>query len=369
MKPLSSLRLCGDFFLIALLLFSGCSSEQGPLPPPSYPVKLTTVQQKEVPIFIEALGHVESMISIHIKSRVEGELTGVYFQQGQEVKQGDLLFTIDSKPYEAALKKSQGVLEQTLANLSIAEEKVKRYETLAREEYYSQIDFETLQANFASALAQANQAQAQVDAAAIDLDYCWIYAPIDGVVGILQVDFGNLVGNDENQPLVTLNQISPIFVTFSVPEINLPDIQKYRRQGSLKTLAAYDNFNDEPFVGKLEILDNQVDPGTGMIKLRALFPNTTRDLWPGQFIRTRLVLHTQSNALVIPYTAVQLTINGPVAFVVKEDMTVEERPLQLGARQDDQVIVQSGLNAGETIVLEGQLNLSTGTRVFVARNR
>lgn len=335
---------------------------------PSYPVQITKAVQKDIPIYIEALGHVEPIISINIKSRIEGELTGVYFQQGQEVKQGDLLFTIDPKPYEAALKRAQGVLDQNLATKMLAEEKVKRYEMLAREEYYSQIDYETLQSNFAASLAQVRQAEGELASAAINLSYCWIYAPIDGLTGILQVDYGNLIGNDETQGLVTLNQIAPIFVTFSIPEMHLPEIQKYRRQGILQVFAAYEDFSKETFEGKLEILDNQVDLGTGMIKLRAAFENKQRELWPGQFIRTRLVLHTQQNAVVIPYTAVQLTIDGPVAFVVKEDMTVEQRSLKLGARQDDQVIVIEGLKSKETIVLEGQLNLSSGAKVYVARN-
>jgi len=354
--------------LLLALLLCGCAKEKVAPLPPSYPVQLTKAVQKDVPIYIEALGHVEPVISIHIRSRIEGELTGVYFKQGQEVKQGDLLFTIDPKPYEAALKQAQGVLDQNLATKALAQEKVKRYEMLAREEYYSQIDYETLQANFATSSAQVRQAEGELATATINLGYCWIYAPIDGLTGILQVDYGNLIGNDEPQGLVTLNQIAPIYVTFSIPETHLPEVQKYRRKGTLRTLAAYEDFSGEAFEGKLEILDNQVDPGTGMIKLRAVFENTHRELWPGQFIRTRLVLYTQPNAVVIPYTAVQLTIDGPIAFVIKEDMTVEQRALKLGARQDGQIIVLEGLKPEESIVLEGQLNLSPGAKVYVARN-
>jgi multidrug efflux system membrane fusion protein len=322
-----------------------------------------------MPIYIDALGHVDPIISINIKSRIEGELTGVYFEQGREVKKDDLLFTIDPKPYQAALKQAQAALDQNVANLILAEEKVKRYQMLARDEYYSQIDYETLQANYAANIAQVAASQAQVDSALINLDYCWIYAPIDGMMGMLDIDFGNLIGNNDPQHLAILNQMAPIYVTFAVPEIKLPEIQKYRRQNTLKVLAAYEDFSGQIFEGRLDILNNQVDPKTGMIQLRAIFENTARELWPGQFIRTRLVLYVKDNALVIPYTAIQQTISGPVAFVVKDNMTVERRPLRLGPRQDLSIIVLDGLKSGETIVLEGQINLTEGAKVYVPKNQ
>ena len=359
------MRFVKPAVVILLLLAASCAKKKEPPPPPSFPVQVTKVQQKDTPIYIEALGHVDPIVSIDLRSRIEGNLTGVYFQQGQEVKRDDLLFTIDPKPYEAALKQAQATLEQYRANLALSQEKVKRYQTLAREEFYSQIDYETLQADYAANLALVEAAQAQVDSALINLDYCWIYAPIDGMMGILEVDYGNLVGNDQQQKLATLNQMSPIYVTFSIPEIRLPEIQKYRRLAPLKTLVAYEHFKEEVFEGTLEIVNNQVDPNTGMIQLRAVFANDCRELWPGQFVRTRLILCTQPSAIVIPYTCVQMTLSGPVAFVIQENMTVERRPLKLGQRQDDQIIVLEGLRAEETIVMEGQINLSPGVKVYV----
>jgi multidrug efflux system membrane fusion protein len=320
--------------------------------------------QKEAPIFIEALGHVDSITAINVKSRIEGELTGVYFTQGREVKKNDLLFTIDPRPYQATLKEAQATLDQNLANLALASEKVKRYRTLAMDEYYSQIDYETLQANYASTSAIVEQNRAQVDSALINLNYCWIYAPIDGMMGILQVDFGNLVANN-GDTLSTLNQMAPIYVTFSIPEFQLPQIQKYNAKGTLKVQAAYEDFTDEVFEGKFFMLDNSVDAATGMITLRAIFENTKRELWPGQFIRTRLVLYTVPDAVVVPYTAVQLTQTGPVIFVVKVDNTVDQRKVKLGQREDENVVVLQGLKAGEKIVTEGQLNLFAGAKVAV----
>jgi len=358
-----------SFRWILCLILTACASKKIPPPAPAYPVQIGTAAMKSMPLFLETLGHVESITSIQIRSRIEGELTGVFFRQGQEVKQGDLLFTIDSKPYEAALKEAQGALEQNLANLALAEEKVKRYKILAKEEYYSQIDYETLQANFASAAALVQQNQGALDNAKINLDYCWIYAPINGMLGILNIDYGNLVATPDGNtdPLILLNQMAPIYVTFSIPEFQLPQIQRAYRNQELKVMAAYDNFDEETFEGVLFMLDNRVDPHTGMIKLRATFDNEKRELWPGQFVRTRLILSTLPNAVVIPFTAVQMTLSEPIVFVVKPDLTVEQRNVKLGQREGNDVIVLEGIKGGEKIITEGQINLYSGAKVFVPK--
>lgn len=356
-------------FYFALLIASACSHKAPPPIDPSYPVRVTKVQEAKAPIFIEALGHVDSITSIQIRSRIEGELTGVYFKQGQEVKKGDLLFTIDPRPYEAALKEAEATLEENFANLSLALEKVKRYKTLARDEYYSQIDYETLQANYSATSALVEQNRAALTSAKINLNYCWIHAPIDGMMGLLQIDYGNLIAAGGN-PLSTLNQMAPIYVTFSIPEYKLPELHRYakgqEKYKELPVLAAYEDFSSkEVFQGKLVMIDNAVDPATGMIALRAIFENCERELWPGQFIRTRLILCTLPDAIVIPYTALQLTQTGPVVFVVKDNLTVEQRPVKVGQREDDQIIILSGIHLGETVVLEGQLNLYDGAKVIL----
>lgn len=353
--------------LVIGIIGAGCQGKKQAPPAPSFPVQVVQAVEKEMPIFIEALGHVESMTSIDIRSRIEGELTGVYFNQGQEVKQGDLLFTIDPKPYEAELKTARGALEQALANLALAEEKVKRYRMLVKDEYYSQIDYETLQADMAANAALVEENQGRVDAAKINLDYCWIYAPIDGMTGILQVDFGNLVGNDQSTPLITLKQMAPIFVTFSIPEFQLPKIQKADRNKTLKVVAAYEDFTtDSIFSGSLYMIDNSVDDQTGMIKLRAIFENQSRALWPGQFIRNRLILETNPHAVMVPYTAIQMTQTGPVVFVVQDNMSVDQRSVKLGQRMDDQIAILEGIRAGETVVVEGQINLFQKAKVFIS---
>ena len=357
--------------LMALSLIAiACSHKTAPpAPPPTYPVRVATAAIKSVPIFLETLGHVESITSIEIRSRTEGELTGVFFTQGQEVKKGDLLFTIDSKPYEASVREAKGTLEQSLANLALSEEKVKRYKFLAKEEYYSQIDYETLQANFAANTALVQQNQAALDNAKIDLDYCWIYAPIEGMMGILNIDYGNLVAapNGNSDPLVTLNQMTPIYVTFSIPENQLPQVQRFYKKQELRTIAAYERFEEEVFEGKLFMLDNTVDEKTGMIKLRSIFGNENRSLWPGQFVRIRLVLETLPNAIAIPFSAVQITLSDPIVFVVKPDQTVEQRTVKLGPRTGDEIVVLQGVKEGEQVVLEGQINLYSGAKIFIAK--
>jgi multidrug efflux system membrane fusion protein len=306
------------------------------------------------------------MTHIEIRSRIEGELTGIFFKQGEEVKKGDLLFTIDPRPFEADLKEAKGILEQNRASQILAQEKVKRYQLLAQEDYFSQIDYESLQTNLASATALVEQAQARVERAALQLNYCWIYAPIDGMMGLLQIDYGNLVAKEGAKPLSSLNQMSPIYVTFSIPECHLPSIQQVLNPSKpLTVLASYENFQEKSFQGTLQIVDNQVDPATGMIKLRAIFENLNHQLWPNQFVRTRLILSYIENGLLIPHAAVQLTPTGPVAFVVTKDLTVEQRKLVLGSRLDDEVLVLQGVSKEERVVVDGQLNLSHGAHIRI----
>lgn len=353
--------------MIASLFLIGCQNQQnGNVQEIRYPVRVTVAKVEPAPLFIETLGHVESIDKIEVRSRISGELTGIFFTQGQQVKKGDLLFTIDSRPYEAALQIAKGALEQSLAKQSISQEKVKRYKTLTDMNYYSQINYETLQSDFAEAQGLVQENKGRVDQATINLDYCWIYAPIDGLTGIQQIDLGNLVSAEGATPLVTLNQISPIYVTLSIPEAKLYQVQRcYCKNDPIPIWAAYENFKEEVFEGKLFMIDNTVDEKTGMIKIRALFENEQKALWPGQFVRTRIILSTMNNAVLIPYTAVQLTEKGPIAFVVQDKEKVEQRSLKLGQREEEMVIVLEGIKGSETVVIEGQLNLFQGAKVEI----
>lgn len=351
--------------LLIVLCFSISCSKKAPPPKRTYPVTLGKTEQKTAPLFVEGLGHVEPIITVQVRSRIEGELMDVYFTEGQEVNKDDLLFTIDPRPYEASLKNAQAALDRTLADFALSEEKVKRYAQLTRDEYYSQIDYETIQSSYAANLAAVKQAEANVDSAALNLEYCWIYAPISGLTGILQIDKGNLVSADGPQQLITLNQMAPIYVTFSIPEMQLYAVRKAHAKGALKTLATFESFEEESFEGTLQMFDNMVDSETGMINLRAVYQNCDRALWPGQFVRIRLITEEVENAVIIPYSAIQQTQSGPIVYAVKEDNTVQIRKVTLGQREDENVIVIKGLAANETIVTEGQLNLFEGASVYV----
>ncbi len=355
-------------FFALILLCSSCSKEKPEAPSP-IPVKVQKVEPRDAPIFIDTIGHVDPVVKVEITSRVKGELTGVYFKQGDFVSKGDLLFTIDPRPFQATLDRAKASLEQNLASLKFAEEKVMRYASLTKEEYFSQIDFDQFQTDVETFSALVKQNQADVDQASVNLEYTWIYSPLDGRTGILKLDQGNLVRDDERQILISVNQITPIFVTFAVPERDLPNIQEYQKEGKLQTLVAFEDFSEKSFCGCLEIIDNMVEQQTGMVKLRALFANKNEDLWPGQFVKTRLILTTLKNSIVIPNQAVDITTTGTFVYVVKDDKTVEQRKVKTGQREMNDIIILDGLKAGETIVTEGLINLYPGASVVVREGK
>lgn len=348
---------------LSLLLFA-CSEKKPTPPPPPIPVKTIDVVKKEAPLYIDAIGHVEPMISVNIVSRVKGELTGVYFKEGETVKKGDLLFTVDPRDYQTSLDKAKAGLEQNLASLRFAQEKVTRYTNLTKEEYFSQIDFDQFKTDTETLQAAAKQNKADIDYAELQLSYCWIYSPLDGRTGILQIDQGNMLKEDESQTLVTVNQMAPIYTTLSIPEKELPRLWQYKSEGKFEVRASYGDFTHY-FTGYLEMVDNTVDMKTGMVKLRAVFANTHEELWPGQFVRTRVILTVLKDSIVIPYAAIDMTSKGIYVYVVKKDKTVEMRAVKLGQREEEEVIILEGLSEGETIVTEGLFNLYPGAAIEV----
>lgn len=349
--------------LILSLLCLSCSHKKES-PPPKVSVRAVQVEKKDVPLYLDAVGHVDPLLKVNITSRVKGELIGVYFNQGDYVKENDLLFTIDPRSYQANYDAAQGALDASFSKLKIAREKVERFSSLTKAEYFSQLDFDQLNADVETLQAQYNENKAILDNASINLDYCWIYSPLEGRTGILQLDPGNLVKDDETQVLVSINQMKPIFVTFSIPERELPKIQYYLDQNDIETIVYF----EEPAktcTGYIEMIDNMVDKNTGMVKIRSLFANNDEALWPGEFVRTRLILTTLKNCLIIPYEAIDITTKGTFVYVIKDDNTVDLREVKLGPRENDHVVVASGLEEGEKIVTEGQLNLAPGTSVVI----
>ncbi|HUK19129.1 MAG TPA: efflux RND transporter periplasmic adaptor subunit [Bryobacteraceae bacterium] len=361
------------------------------------PVTIAQVTQKNVPVEVQVIGNVEAYSTISVKAQVGGQLTQVHFSEGDYVKKGDVLFEIDPRPLEAALdqavanvKRDEAAVGQAEANLArdsaqarYAESQAVRYADLFKNGIISRDQSEQLRAN-ADATAQAVSAdkaaiesaranigasKAAVENAQVQLSYCKMVSPIDGRTGNLTVKLGNVV-TPNTMELLTINQVEPIYVTFSVPEAQLPAIKRYMAEHTLQVRARpQDDASAEEEVGNLTFVDNSVDVTTGTIKLKGTFPNQGRKLWPGQFVRVTLRLTTQANALVVPNEAVQTGQNGSYVYVVKQDRTVEQRPVVTGTRVEQDMVVDQGLTLGETVVTQGQLRLVPGSRVVLPGGR
>jgi membrane fusion protein, multidrug efflux system len=331
------------------------------------PVTVATVIQKSMPVQLTATGTVEAYATVSIRAQVGGVITKVSFTQGQDVKQGDPLFTIDPRPLEAALKQAEANLQRDTAQLQNSREQARRYAELVKKQYVSQEQFDQIKTNADALESVVDADKAAVENAKVQLSYCYIFAPVDGRTGSLLVNQGNLVRTNDATPLVVINQVNPIYVTFSLPEGNLPEIKARMAQSSLKVLAILPQSPDNPEQGTLTFVDNAVDATTGTIKFKGTFANAGRRLWPGQFVKVLLNLSEQPNAVVIPFQAIQSGQDTQLVFVVKPDRTVEVRPVVVSRTLNGEAVVDKGLKPGETIVTDGQFLLSQGTRVQIKK--
>lgn len=386
---------------IAVLMLAGCNSQGASSGSGGskknadrntvVPVVVGTVSRRDVPVEIQVIGNVEAYNTINVIAQVSGQLTEAAFKEGDYVKQGDRLFSIDPRPYTAAIQQAEAniardkaMLAQADANLSrdMAQEKYAksnagRYQELVTEGIVSKDQSEQIQSNadaitqavaadkaaIESARANIGASTAALETARVNLSYTVITSPLDGRTGNLTVKQGNVVTANVTN-LISINQVEPIYVTFAVPENHLSAIKAAMAQGrELDVLASQQNDESNRVVGKLTFIDNNVDVSTGTIKLKGTFANQDRKLWPGEFVRVILRLSTQANALVVPNQAVQTGQNGQFVYVVKADQTVESRPVTTGTRVDQDLVVNKGLVAGEVIVLEGQLRLAPGMKV------
>jgi multidrug efflux system membrane fusion protein len=327
------------------------------------PVLVVTATQKAIPIQIRAVGNSEAFSTVAVKSQVTGVINKAHFKEGQDVRKGQLLFTIDPRPFEAVLKQAEANLARDAAQLQNAREQARRYAELVKKQYVSQEQYDQIRTNADALEAVVDADKAAVENAKVQLSYCYIYSPIDGQVGTLLVNEGNLVRVNDAAPLVVINQIIPINVTFSVPEQHLADIKRHMAAGTLRVDAGFPSDEGRPEQGNLAFVDNAVDRTTGTIKLKAEFKNAARRLWPGQFINVALTLSTQSDAVVIPSEAVQVGQEGQHVFIVKPDKTVEVRPVTVGRTTEGEAIIAKGLQAGEQVVREGQFLLGPGSRI------
>ena len=351
---------------LCFLLWTGCSAKRAETQgmPPAYSAPVTTARAAlaTVPVQVHAIGNVEAYSTVSVKAQVAARIEKAYFTEGQDVRKGDLLFKLDRRPFDTALQQAEANLAKDQAQLENAKTEAERYTTLFQEGIVSKEQYDSMRTNADAVGASVRADKAAIDKAQIDLSYCTIEAPIDGRTGALLVHPGNLV-KDNDAALVVLNQIHPIYVTFSVPEQHLADIKKYRAEGPLKVEAIIPNQEQNPAKGVLTFIDNAVDSTTGTIKLKATFENPDNRLWPGQFVNVALTLRTQPNAVVVPSQAVQTGQTGQYVFVVNQDMTAEYRPVVVGSSAAGETVIQKGLAAGETLVTDGQLRIVPGMRV------
>lgn len=351
-----------------LLLIAGCSNKdavQAAKPQmPGAPVKVATVVSRTMPVALQAIGNVEAISTVTIKAQISGQLVGVHFKEGDFVKKGQLLFTIERPPFEAALRQAEGTLAKDEAQALNAKLDAERYQGLGQQGVVSkqQVDAAGAASNAMAATVAADKAA--VETAKINLEYTSIYSPIDGRTGAIGVKEGNLVKANDVPILVTINQIEPIYVSFSIPEQQLADLKQYSNLQSLKVDAAPQG-SSQHFQGKLTFIDNSVDLTTGTIKLKATFDNGARVLWPGQFVDVSLTLKSQPNAIVIPTAALQTSQSGTFVYVVNQDLTAQPQPVKIGWNAGDDTVIASGLQPGQRVVVDGQLRLTPGTKVDI----
>lgn len=349
--------------LFLTFFFSACSDDKSKRPASApVPVTVDIAVQKTVPVQLRAIGNVEAYSTVTAKSKVGGELVRVHFTEGQDVKKGSLLFTIDPRPYEAALKQAEANLERDVAQAKHAEEDARRYESLIQKGVVPQQQYDKFCTDADALEATVLADRAAVDNARIQLGYCTIYSPIDGRTGSLIVKQGNII-KAEDINLVVINQIVPINVVFSVPEQFLSEIKKYMALGKLQVETLIPTNDERSERGIITFVDNAVDMNTGTIRLKGTFANTDRRLWPGQFANVILTLTTQPNAILIPSQAVQAGQEGQYVFVIKPDFTAEQRPVVAGRTLNNETIIEKGVQAGERVVTDGQLQLVPGTKV------
>lgn len=331
------------------------------------PVMVATVVQKNLPVQLTAIGTVEANSTVSVRAQITGALMRIHFKEGQDVKKGDLLFTIDPRPFEATVKQAEATLAKDMALLANAREQARRYAELVKKEYVSREQYDQVQANANALEAAVDADRAAVETAKVQLSYCYMYSPMDGRVGSLLVHEGNLVRLNDATAMITINQINPINVSFSLPEQNLPEIKKRMAATSLKVLAIIPESEDRPEEGSLTFIDNAVDRTTGTIRLKGAFANASRRLWPGQFVRIVLTLSSQPDAIVIPSQAIQTGQDGEHVFVLKSDSVVEQRPVVVSRTLGTESIVEKGLAPGEKVVTDGQFLLGPGTKVQVKK--
>ena len=326
------------------------------------------VTQKDVPLFLDEIGTCTAFETVQVQAQVGGQIVARSFKDGADVKKGDPLFTIDPRPYQAALEQAEGQLAQAKAQVTLDQITLKRQQELRSKGVNSPQELDTAQATVTSSEARLKSAEGAAAVAKLNVDFCNIRSPIDGRAGLRLVDVGNIVAGGNGgggAVLLTIQGMDPIYTDFTVAEPDLPLVRRYLGRDHLKVLTDAEDDDLPPREGELSFIDNSLQPGAGTVKARGVTPNPDRALWPSQFVRVRLILDTLKNAKLVPSGAVQIGQNGPYVFVVKPDSTLDLRPVKPGQRQGDLTVITEGVNPGETVVVSGQLQLAPGAKVIV----
>ncbi len=350
--------------LAGLALLAACSKpKQGAMPP--VPVTAAEAVKKDVPLVVSAIGTVEAYNTVAVKALVAGQIMRVHVTEGQDVRKGDLLFTIDPRPFQAALDQAQARLARDKAQLTSAEAQDRRYADLVKKDYVTQQQADDASAAAGALAATVKADEADVQAARLNLAYCSIRAPIDGRLGNLTVKEGNLVKANDTPSLVTLNQITPVYVAFSVPEQQLSEIRKQAAGDALAVTASFPDDAKAAFPGRLTFIDNAVDNGSGTILLKATFPNEDKALWPGQYVNVSMNLSTLKDAVTIPEEAIQQGQQGYYVYVIKADDTVDMHTVEVVQRLGGVATIRDGVQGGDRVVTDGQLRLMPGAKVEI----
>ena len=348
--------------LLSLVLLAACAEQKAP-PTPPVPVTVAVAERRTVPFELPATGTVEPIQTVAVQAQVSGPLQRVAFREGDEVKQGQVLFQIDPRPYQSALEQAAAVLERDRAQAANAAEEAKRYQSLVEKEYVTSQQYEQIRTAAAASKATLAGSQAAVDQARLNLQYATIRAPISGRTGSLLIREGNLVRSNATEPLVKINQLRPIHVRFAVPATNLPLIQTHLRKKLV--VRAEPSGGGDPSEGTLSFVDNAVDTATGTILLKGRFPNDDGSLWPGGFVNVRLELYVEPDALVIPAAAVVAGQQGSFVFVVQPDSSASTKAVTVNRTAGDFAIVTGDVQPGDRVVVDGQLRLRQGSKVQI----
>ena len=359
------------FPLAAAFLLSSCGKkEQGQAAQPATgrpaaPVVVASVEQQDIPVQIHAIGNVEAYQTVFIRSQVNGQIQKIFFKEGDDVREGQPLFQLDKRPFQAELERAAGQLKRDQAQGENSRLQAERYSDLEKQGIVAHEQADQLRAQAKAESAAVEADKAALEAARVQLQYTDILAPINARAGVLMINLGNLVKANDTPYLVQLNQVTPIYVTFSVPEGNLDRVRQRYASGQLKVLVVPKGQADHPVGGKLTFIDNGVDTTTGMFKLKATFQNRNRRLWPGQFVDVALELSTQKNAIVIPTKAIQNGQQGDYVYVVRADSTAESRVVKQVGTYQDLTLISNGLKAGEQVVVNGHMRVVPNSKVIV----